>query len=74
MEKLSRLTEKKLPILAAIYFTVGVIFAFFFAYFYHWTAFAYFSPGFYVVILTWPFQLIGFLPDFFLYGFSGKPV
>lgn len=66
--------EKKLSLIAALYFVIGLIFAVGFALFYHWSAFAYFSPGFYVVILTWPYQLIGFLPDFFAYGFSGKPI
>ncbi|MBI3486370.1 hypothetical protein HY025_05540 [Candidatus Daviesbacteria bacterium] len=66
--------EKKIPIFASIYFVIGIIFAFAFAFFYHWSPFAYFSPGFYVVILTWPYQAIGFAPDFLQYGLAGKPL
>jgi len=66
--------EKKLSIIAALYFVFGLVFAFFFAYFYHWTPFAYFSPGFYVVILTWPYQALGFIPDLLQFGLAGKPI
>lgn len=66
--------EKKLSIIAALYFVIGLVFAICFALFYHWGAFAFFSPGFYVVILTWPYQALGFIPDLFYYGLVGKPI
>ncbi|MBI2011585.1 hypothetical protein HYS91_02335 [Candidatus Daviesbacteria bacterium] len=66
--------DKRIGTIAAVYFIIGLIFAILFALFYHWTLLSYFSPGFYMVILTWPIQLIGFVPDFLQYGFSGKPI
>lgn len=66
--------DKKIQLLLALYFVFGLIFAFLFAYFYHWSSFSYFSPGFYVVILTWPYQALGFIPDFLTYGLAGKPI
>lgn len=66
--------EKKLSMLAVLYFVMGLIFAILFALFYHWGVLSFFSPGFYVVILTWPYQIIGFVPDFLTFGFAGKPI
>lgn len=55
-----------------LYFIIGLLFALFYAYFYHWGALSYFSPGFYMVLLTWPIQLPGLVGDFFQYGWAGK--
>lgn len=60
--------------IAAIYFILGLIFAFSFAIYYKWTPLSYFSPGFYAVILSWPYQAIGFVNDLTFYGFAGKPI
>ena len=65
--------EKKLATFAVVYFVVGLVVAILFALFYHWPALSYFSPGFYVVVLTWPIQVFGFVSDFQYYGFAGKP-
>ncbi len=65
--------NKLFPTFAAIYFITGLLFALFYAYFYHWPLLGFFSPGFYVVILTWPVQTIGFIPDILTFGLSGKP-
>ncbi|MCL4367070.1 hypothetical protein M1563_02785 [Patescibacteria group bacterium] len=54
------------------YFFIGLLFASLYALFYHWSAFSFFSPGFYMVLLTWPAQLPGFFADFQYYGFAGK--
>ncbi len=55
-----------------IYITIGLLFAIIYAIFYHWSAFTLFSPGFYVVAFSWPFQLPAFFTDFQLYGLAGK--
>lgn len=64
--------EKKLTTAFVVYITIGMLFAIIYALFYHWPSLSFFSPGFYVVILTWPFQLPGLIIDFQYYGFSGK--
>lgn len=64
--------EKKIAIFAIIYFLIGIIFAISYALFYHWTALSFFSPGFYLVILSWPIQISGFVADFRYYGLTGK--
>jgi hypothetical protein len=66
--------EKRIGQFFVIYFLVGVVFAICFALFYHWEWSGFFSPGFYVVIISWPYQAIGFSKDFLLYGLAGKPV
>lgn len=66
------LLAKNLSSIAIIYFLFGLAFAIFYAYFYHWGGLAYFSPGFYVVLLTWPYQLPGLIIDFTQYGWAGK--
>lgn len=66
--------EKKLSTVAVLYFVIGLIFAFIFAIYYRWSAFSYFSPGFFSVVLTWPYQAIGFTKDILYYGLAGKPV
>lgn len=64
--------EKKITTIAIIYFIIGLFFAIAFDFFYHWGVRALFSPGFYVVALTWPLQLPGFIADFQYYGLTGK--
>ncbi|MDO8498467.1 MAG: hypothetical protein Q7S44_01655 [bacterium] len=64
--------EKKLTTFAIIYFIIGLVFAISFALFYHWPGRSFFSPGFYVVVLTWPIQIPGYLSDFQIYGLAGK--
>lgn len=64
--------EKKIALTAIIYFLTGLVFAVTYAWFYHWGPLSYFSPGFYFVVATWPFQIIGFITDFQTYGLTGK--
>ncbi len=64
--------EGKLSTIAIAYFFIGLVFAISYALFYHWEAFSFFSPGFYIVVLSWPMQIPGFLKDFMVYGFTGK--
>ncbi|MFH0937275.1 MAG: hypothetical protein V1808_03195 [Candidatus Daviesbacteria bacterium] len=64
--------EKRIATLAIIYFVIGIFFAIAFSLFYHWPRLSFFSPGFYVVVLTWPIQIPGFFFDFQIYGFTGK--
>ncbi len=59
--------------IATAYFMVGFVTAILFALYYRWPALSFLSPGFYSVILTWPYQVIGFSGDFWVYGFAGKP-
>lgn len=65
--------EKGLSIFFILYFSLGIIFAFLYAIYYHWTPLSYFSPGFYNVVFTWPIQIPGFIKDIMYYGLSGKP-
>ncbi len=68
---------KKSSILSTIaigYFMVGFVFAAFFALYYKWPFISFLSPGFYMVILTWPYQAIGFVNDLLIYGLAGKPI
>lgn len=64
--------ERKLATAGIIYFTLGILFALIYAMYYHWGAFSFFSPGFYIVVLSWPVQIPGFINDLFIYGLSGK--
>lgn len=64
--------EKKVTIFAIVYFIIGLLFATGFAFFYHWPALSFFSPGYYAVVLTWPVQIPGFISDFQYYGWAGK--
>lgn len=64
--------EKKITVIAIIYFIIGLIFASIYALFYHWPILSFFSPGFFVVALSWPIQLPGFIIDLNYYGLSGK--
>jgi len=66
--------EKAVSIFFIIYFALGLIFAFAFALYYHWPPLSYFSPGFYMVIISWPYQAIGFAKDILYFGLAGKPV
>lgn len=66
--------EHILSTIAAIYFTLGFIFAITFAAYYRWSPLSFLSPGFYSVILTWPYQAIGFTKDLLTYGLAGKPI
>ncbi len=66
--------ERKIQIGVAAYMMAGLAFAFLFAIYYRWGALSFFSPGFYAVIFTWPYQAIGFVNDLMFYGLAGKPV
>ncbi|MEK7617160.1 MAG: hypothetical protein AAB414_03830 [Patescibacteria group bacterium] len=66
--------EKLISTIAIFYFITGFIIAILFALYYRWSYLSFLSPGFYSVILSWPFQLIGFVRDFLTYGFAGKPI
>ncbi len=63
-----------LSTIGIIYFMFGFIFAIAFAIYYRWPFLSFLSPGFYSVILTWPFQAIGFTNDLLRYGLAGKPI
>lgn len=66
--------EKKISYIAIVYFLIGLVFGFFYAWYYSWPVVGYFSPGFWMVIITWPFQTIGFIRDLTYYGLAGKPI
>lgn len=66
--------EKVVANLAIAYFVFGIIFATCFAIYYKWSALSFLSPGFFAVVFTWPFQLLGFVGDFLTYGMAGKPI
>lgn len=66
--------EKIFSAIAIIYFMLGFIFTIGFAVYYRWSPLSFLSPGFYSVILTWPFQAIGFTNDLLYYGLAGKPI
>jgi hypothetical protein len=72
--KLPKVSEKRMATYATLYFMFGLVFAFFFAFYYRWPAVGYFSPGFYMVIFSWPYQAIGFIKDLLYYGLAGKPI
>jgi len=55
-----------------MYFLFGLIFATFYAIYYKWVALAFLSPGFYAVLISWPFQAIGLVNDIATYGLAGK--
>jgi hypothetical protein len=63
-----------LSTIGIIYFMFGFIFAIAFAIYYRWPFLSFLSPGFYSVILTWPYQAIGFINDLMRYGLAGKPI
>lgn len=69
----SKLFEKIISFLASFYVIFGLIFALYYAVYYHWSMpFSLFSPPFFSVLITWPFQIPGFLNDILLYGPGGK--
>lgn len=63
---------KHISTIAILYFMSGLLFATSYAFFYHWGFLSFLSPGFYVVVLTWPVQLPGFILDLQYYGLAGK--
>jgi len=68
---------KKSSIISSIaigYFMLGFVVALAFALYYKWSYLSFLSPGFYSVILSWPYQVIGFAKDFWAYGLAGKPI
>ncbi len=65
---------KILSAIAITYFILGFVIAILFALYYHWSPLSFLSPGFYSVILTWPYQIIGLLRDLTTYGLAGKPI
>ncbi len=65
--------SRLLSTIAIAYFMVGFVFTIGFALYYKWPFISFLSPGFYSVILTWPYQAIGFIYDFSTYGLAGKP-
>ncbi len=66
--------EALISSIAIGYFMIGLLFAIAFAFYYRWPGLSFFSPGFYSVILTWPYQAIGFVKDLLAFGLSGKPI
>lgn len=66
--------ENLLTNLAIIYFILGLIFATLFAAYYRWEILSFLSPGFYTVVISWPYQAIGFLKDLQYFGLAGKPI
>ena len=66
--------EKIVTNIAIIYFMLGLIFATLFAIYYRWEVLSFLSPGFYAVVLSWPYQAIGLIRDLLYYGLTGKPI
>lgn len=66
--------DKLISTIAIVYFMLGFVFAIAFAIYYRWSTLSFFSPGFYSVIFTWPFQILGFISDLLSYGLPGKPI
>jgi hypothetical protein len=66
--------SKLISNISIAYFIIGFVFAIVFAIYYRWPYLSFLSPGFYSVILTWPYQLIGFTRDFWTFGLAGKPI
>jgi hypothetical protein len=66
--------ERLFTNIAVIYFIFGLIFAITFATYYKWEMGSFLSPGFYMVVLTWPLQAFGFVSDLLRYGLEGKPI
>jgi hypothetical protein len=66
-------TEKRLSFLSILYLMFGLFFAVIYAFYYKWPLVGYFSPGFFMVLFSWPYQAIGFIRDLLYYGLAGKP-
>ena len=60
--------------IAIAYFMIGFVIAIAFALYYRWSYLSFLSPSFYSVILTWPYQAIGFTRDLLTFGLAGKPI
>lgn len=74
MQKFKALPWEKLATNLVIgYFLIGLAFGILFAIYYRWEWFGYFSPGFFMVVLSWPYQALGFINDLLYYGLAGKP-
>ncbi|MBI2022433.1 hypothetical protein HYS97_01095 [Candidatus Daviesbacteria bacterium] len=74
MKFLTKNLEKRLSTIGILYIMFGLVFAICFALYYRWPIYALFSPGFFAVMFTWPYQAIGFIGDLMYYGFLGKPI
>jgi len=70
--KMSR--EKIITNIAIFYFIFGLFFSIAFAIYYKWPYLSFLSPGFMVVLISWPLQLPGFVGDLLVYGLAGKPI
>jgi hypothetical protein len=70
----SKKLEDRLSLFAILYFMAGIIFAIYYAWYYHWEFYGYFSPGFFMVVFTWPIQAIGFVNDILYYCPGGKAI
>lgn len=66
--------ERLISNIVIAYFMIGFVFAILFATYYRWSPLSFLSPQFYSVILSWPYQAIGFIKDILNYGLAGKPV
>lgn len=66
--------DKIIGTFGIIYCIIGLIFATGFAIYYKWETLAFLSPGFYVVVLSWPLQVPGLVRDLLVFGFAGKPI
>lgn len=71
---MSKTKERWIANIAIAYFIFGVVFAICFALYYKWGALSFFSPNFFSVVFTWPYQAIGFTGDLYTYGLAGKPI
>lgn len=52
---------------------IGFVIAILFALYYRWPPLSFLSPGFYSVLLAWPYKALVLTSDFWTYGFAGKP-
>lgn len=66
--------DKIIATIGIVYFIVGLLFATGFAIYYKWEFLSFLSPGFYVVVISWPLQAQGFIRDLLQYGLAGKPI
>lgn len=66
--------EKFITNTAIFYFIFGLIFTTFFAIYYKWPYLSFLSPGFMMVLISWPIQLPGFIIDLLTFGLAGKPI
>lgn len=66
--------DKIIATAGIVYCMIGLIFATGFAVYYKWEGLSFLSPGFYVVVLSWPLQTPGLIKDLLAYGLAGKPI